>query len=102
MPPARIGVGAKAFAIDGGSTAVNGAVPTLVVFVPASVVTRNPLVFVCGPAVVAVTLTLTVQEPLAGIVPPVGEPNVRFVAAAAGAQVGPPVQVVLAAGTAGT
>ena len=63
---------------------------------------RRPLVFVCGPAVVAVTLTLTVQEPLAGMVPPVGEPNVRFVAAAAGAQVGPPVQVVLAAGVAAT
>src|SRR5258706_8215085 len=55
MPAARIGVGAKAFAIDGGNTAVSGAVPTLVVFVPPSVVARNPLVFVCGPAVVAVT-----------------------------------------------
>src|SRR3954471_22199599 len=93
MPPARIGAGAKAFDSDGGSTAVSGAAPTVVVFVPPSVVARNPLVFVCGPAVMLVTLTLTVHEPLAGIVAPAGDPNVRFVAAALGAQVAPPVQV---------
>jgi hypothetical protein len=89
-------------AIDGGSTAVSGADATLAVFVPLSVVERKPLVLVCGPAVVALTLTLTVQKPLAGMLPPVGEPKVKDVAAAAGAHVGPPVQVVLADGVGAT
>ena len=47
-------------------------------------------------------LTLTVHEPLAGIVPPVGDPNVRAVAPAAGAQVGVPPQVVEAEGVEAT
>ena len=47
-------------------------------------------------------LTLTVQELLAGIVAPVGEPKVRFVAPAVGAQVGVPPQVVVAVGVAAT
>ena len=47
-------------------------------------------------------LTLTVHEPLAGIVPPVGDPNVRAVAPAAGAQVGVPPQVVEAEGVVAT
>ena len=47
-------------------------------------------------------MTLTVQEPLAGIVPPVGEPNVRVVAPAPGAQVGVPPQVVVAEGVEAT
>ena len=47
-------------------------------------------------------MTLTVQEPLAGMVAPVGEPNVRVVAAAAGAQVGVPPQVVEAEGVEAT
>ncbi len=50
----------------------------------------------------AVTFTLTVQDPLAGMVAPVGVPNVSVVAAAAGAHVGEPPQVVLAEGTAAT
>src|SRR5258708_2253896 len=63
IPPARIGVGAKALAIDGGRTAVSGADATLVVFVPPSAVARNPLVFVCGPAVDAGALTRARQQP---------------------------------------
>ena len=47
-------------------------------------------------------LTLTVQEPLTGIVPPVGDPKVSVVATAAGAQVGDPPQVVVAEGVAAT
>jgi hypothetical protein len=47
-------------------------------------------------------LTLTVQELLAGIVPPVGLPNVSVVAPAVGDQVGEPPQVVLALGVAAT
>lgn len=47
-------------------------------------------------------LTLTVHELLAGIVPPVGDPNVSAVAPAAGAQVGVPPQVVVADGVAAT
>ena len=47
-------------------------------------------------------MTLTVQELLAGIVPPVGEPNVRVVAPAPGAQVGVPPQVVVAEGVKAT
>ena len=46
--------------------------------------------------------TLTVQELFAGIVAPVGDPKVRVVAAAAGAQVGVPPQVVVAVGVAAT
>lgn len=62
----------------------------------------KPLTLACGPAVVAVTLTLAVQEPLAGMLAPVGSPKVNEVAAAEGAQVGVPPQVVLAAGVAAT
>ena len=47
-------------------------------------------------------LTLTVQELFAGMVPPAGDPKVRVVAAAAGAQVGDPPQVVVADGVAAT
>ena len=47
-------------------------------------------------------MTLTIHEPLAGMVPPVGDPNVRVVAAAAGAQVGVPPQVVVAEGVEAT
>ena len=47
-------------------------------------------------------MTLTVQDPLAGMVPPVGDPNVSVVAPAPGAQLGVPPQVVVAAGVAAT
>ena len=49
-----------------------------------------------------IMLTLTAQELFAGIVPPVGDPNVRVVAPAAGAQVGGPPQVVVAEGVEAT
>src|SRR5438105_13424267 len=83
--------------MTGGTMAVRLAVATLLMFVPLSLVDSVPLTLPCGPAVVAVTLTLTVQEPLAGIVPPL---NVSDVAAAAGVHV--PPQVVAAAGVAAT
>ncbi len=101
-PPGMIGVGENCLAMPGGDTAVSVAFAVPVVVVPVSVVDRNPLMFRCGPAVVAVTLTLTVHDPLAGIVPPVGVPKLRLVDPATGAQLGPPVQVVLAAGVAAT
>jgi len=47
-------------------------------------------------------LTLTVHEPLAGMVPPVGDPNVKIVAPTAGAHVGVPPHVVVAEGVAAT
>ena len=47
-------------------------------------------------------LTLTVHEPLAGMVPPVGVPKVSVVVPEAGAQVGLPPHVVLAEGVAAT
>ena len=47
-------------------------------------------------------LTLTVHEVLAGIVPPVGDPNAREVAPAAGAHVGVPPQVVVGEGVGAT
>ena len=47
-------------------------------------------------------LTLTVQELFAGMDAPVGEPKVRVVAPAPGAQVGVPPQVVVAVGVVAT
>src|SRR5512136_1509514 len=70
-PLARTGVGANCFAILGGRTAVREAEARLFLFVPPSVVERNPLTLLCGPAVVAVTFTLAVHEPLAGMLAPV-------------------------------
>src|SRR6267154_1763696 len=104
VPFTSMGLVPNDLAMLGATMAVSDAVadPLAPEFVPPSVVEMNPLTFVCGPAVVAVTLTLTVHEPLAGMVPPVGDPNVSDVAAAAGAQLGPPVQVVLAAGATAT
>src|SRR5436305_1255941 len=92
-----IGEGLNCLAMTGGTIAVRFAVPTLVIVVPLSLVESVPLTLPCGPAVVAMTLTLTVQEPLAGIVPPL---NVSDVAAAVGAHV--PPHVVAAAGVAAT
>src|SRR3954463_3327204 len=90
VPPARIGVGLNPLAIDGGTSAVRLALPTLLMLVPLSVVESVPLTLPWGPGGTAVTWTLTVQEPLAGMVPPV---KVSDVAAAAGAHVGAPPQV---------
>ena len=62
----------------------------------------NPLTLACGPDVVALTLTLTVQELLTGMEAPVGVPNVSVVAPAVGDHVGEPAQVVAAAGVEAT
>ena len=97
-PFGMIGDGEKIFAIDGGTSAVNVADARLFVFVPPSVVDSGPLTFECGPAVVAMTLTLAVHEPLAGIVPPL---NVSVVFPEAGAHVAP-AHVVEADGVAAT
>ena len=104
VPPAKIGFAAKALTMLGGRMAVSEAVPkpVEVVLIPLSVDETNPVTFVCGPAVVAVTLTCSVQELFAGMLAPVGDPNVRVVAAAAGAHVGVPPQVVEAAGVPAT
>ena len=48
----------------------------------------NPLTFGKEPAEVAVTFTETVQELALLTLPPVGDPKVRLVSFAAGAQVG--------------
>src|SRR5258706_13637953 len=80
VPPARIGVGLNPLAMTGGRSAVSVALPTLLMFVPLSVVERVPLTLPCGPALVAVTWTLTVHEPLAGV----GAPVDGYGAAAAG------------------
>ena len=104
LPPARTGLVAKDLARLGGSTAVRDAVadPPAPELVPLSVVEMKSLTFVCGPAVVALTLTLTVQDPEAGIFAPMLWPKASAVAPATGAQVGEPVQVVLAEGVAAT
>ena len=70
--------------------------------VPPSVVEMNPLTLVCGPAVVAVTLTVTVHDPFAGRLAPVVCPKLKLVEPAVGAHVGEPVHVVLAEGAAAT
>jgi hypothetical protein len=62
-------VGLKTFAIDGGATTLSVAV-LLVAPVPPSVELTAPVVLALAPAVVPVTFTLNVQEPLAAIVPP--------------------------------
>src|SRR5262249_50837708 len=98
VPLARIGEGVKSLLIDGGSTALSDALARLLLFVPPSAVDTKPLTLRGWPAGVAVTLTETVQEPLAGIVPPL---KVRVVLPAAGAQVAP-AHVVAAAGVAAT
>lgn len=72
VPPARIGLGANSFEMAGGFNTVKAALaePDEPVFVPPSLVCINPLTLLCTPLVDAVTFTLTIQEPLAGIVPP--------------------------------
>ena len=56
--------------------------------VPVWVEDINPLTFGKEPAEVAVTFTETVQELALLTLPPVGDPKVRLVSFAAGAQVG--------------
>jgi hypothetical protein len=100
VPPARIGLDENNFEIAGGLNTVKVALaePDEPVFVPLSLVCMNPLTLSCTPVVEAVTFTLTVQELLAGIVPPEKE---RLVAPAVGVVPINP-QVVLYAGVAAT
>src|SRR4030095_13689445 len=104
VAPTRIGLVPNVLVMVGGCSAVNVATaePVAVVFVPPSIDETKPLTLVCGPAVVAVTLTLTVHVAPPAIVAPVTCPKSSVVPPAAGAQVGEPVHVVLAAGTAAT
>src|SRR5438552_3225250 len=92
------------FAMLGATMAESDAVadPLAPEFVPPSVVEMNPLTLVCGPAVVAVTFTLAVHDPLAGMLAPVVCPKFTVDDPAAGAHVGGPVQVVVADGVLAT
>lgn len=102
--PARIGLGENNFVMPGGCKTVREAValPVEPAFVPPFVEEIKPLTFWCDPEVVPVILTFTVHELFAGMDAPVGDPKVRAAAAAAGAQVGVPPQVVDAEGVAAT
>jgi len=104
VPFTRMGLVPNDFAMLGATMAVSDAVadPPLPEFVPPSVVEMNPLTFVCGPAVVAVTATLAVHDPLAGMFAPVVCPKLTDVDPAVGDHVGEPVQVVLADGVVAT
>ena len=104
VAPTRIGLVLNVFVALGGCNAVNVAMaePVAVVLVPPSIDETKPLTLVCGPAVVAVTFTLTVHDALGASVAPVGAPKVSVVDPPAGAHVGEPPQVVLAAGAAAT
>jgi hypothetical protein len=104
FPFAWMGSVPNDFAMLGAMMAESDAVaePLAPEFVPPSVVEMKPLTFVCGPAVVAVTLTLAVHDPLAGMLAPVVCPKLTVVDPAAGAHVGEPVQVVLADGVPAT
>ncbi len=90
VPPVRIGLGAKALSICGANStnSVSLAEPVGPALVPDCVVDRKPLMLVLGPGTELVTLTDTVHEPLAGIVPPV---RLRLVALSAGAPANPQV-----------
>jgi hypothetical protein len=96
-PPTAIGLGEKALAMLGGPMTVSVSVPVLPV--PPLVEVTLPVVLTFGPAVVAVTLTVTVQVPLAAIVPP---EKLSDVLPAAGAKVGAPQPEVEALGVAAT
>jgi hypothetical protein len=96
-PPTGIGFGENAFARLGGEIAVNVSLPVLPV--PPFVEVTLPVVFALAPAVVAVTLTVTVHVPLAAIVPP---EKLTDVFPAAGANVGEPQPVAVAFGVAAT
>src|SRR6476646_10821696 len=71
--PASTGFGANCLAMPGGRTPVIEAVatPEAPVLVPPSVEVTKPLTLSCGPALVTVTVAVTVHEPPAARVPPV-------------------------------
>jgi hypothetical protein len=96
-PPTASGLGENALAMLGGATAVKVAVPVLPV--PPLVEVTALVVLTLAPEVVAVTLTLTVQVPLAAIVPP---EKLNEVFPAVGAKVGDPQHVVATLGVAAT
>lgn len=64
MPPETIGDGEKFLTILGGATATRLSFPkpVLVLFVPVCEEEIKPLTLLCGPAVVAVTVTTTVHD----------------------------------------
>src|SRR6185503_6729282 len=96
-PPTPMEVGEKALAMLGGDSTVRVSEPVLPV--PPFVDVTLPVVFAFAPLVVAVIATLTVQVPLAAMVPP---EKVSVVFPAAGAKVGEPQPDVLAPGVAAT
>jgi len=97
VPPTAIGSGAKFFAIEGALKTAR--VSFAVLPVPPLVEDTFPVVLFFTPLVVAVTSTVTVQLPLAGIVPPA---KVNVVLPAAGAKVGVPQLLVVTFGVAAT
>ena len=96
-PPTAIGFGENALAMLGGATTDKVSVPVLPV--PPLVEVTLPVVFTLAPPVVAVTATVTVQVPLAAMVPP---EKLTEVLPATGAKVGEPQPVVVAFGVAAT
>ena len=72
---ARIVLGLKFFSMVGGKTATRLAVadPSGLEFVPPSVEEINPLMLLCGPGVVAVTVTGISQDELPDSTPPLNE-----------------------------
>src|SRR5258708_3061671 len=96
-PPTAIGFGENALARLGGEVKLGVSLPVLPV--PRLVEVTVPVVFAFEPLVVAVTATVTVQVPLAAIVPP---EKLSDVLPAAGAKVGAPQPVVVALGVAAT
>ncbi len=72
ISPTRIGLGAKSFEMVGGKSAVSVSLaePVDDVFVPVCAEEIIPLMLGCGPAVVAVTSTRSVQKLPAAIDPP--------------------------------
>jgi hypothetical protein len=96
-PPTAIGLGENALTMLGGESTVN--VSVLVFPVPPLVEVTLPVVLTLAPLVVAVTATVTVQVPLAAMVPP-EKPNDVF--PAAGANVGEPHPVAEALGVPAT
>jgi hypothetical protein len=96
-PPTAIGFGENALAMLGGATTDKVSVPVLPV--PPLVEVTLPVVLTLAPPVVAVTATVTVQVPLAAMVPP---EKLTEVLPAAGAKVGDPQPVVVALGVAAT
>ncbi len=84
VPPGRIGFGANSLSITGGTITVSVATaePPGPLFSPVCVVEMKPLMLVLGPGTELVTLTATVQVPVAGMVPPL---KARLVAPTIGA-----------------